>query len=55
MHLIAVTQIAHHTPGRVYYDGKIGEGKPKKEALRALQRRISGAVWRQLQVDLTTG
>jgi transposase len=52
MHLIAVTQIAHDTPGRVYYDRKLAEGKTKKEALRALKRRVSDAVWRQLQVDL---
>jgi transposase len=52
MHLIAVTQIAHDTPGRVYYDRKLAEGKTKKEALRALKRRISDAVWRQLQVDI---
>jgi transposase len=52
MHLIAVTQIAHDTPGRAYHDRKIAEGKTKKEALRALKRRISDAVWRQLQVDL---
>ena len=53
MHLIAVTQVAHDTPGRVYDQRKIAEGKTKKEALRALKRRISDAVWRQLQVDLT--
>ena len=53
MHLIAVTQTAHDTPGRTYYDRKIAEGKTKKEALRALKRRISDAVWRQLQIDLT--
>ena len=53
MHLIAATQIAHDTPGRAYYQRKIAEGKTKKEALRALKRRISDAVWRQLQVDLT--
>jgi transposase len=53
IHLIAVTQIAHDTPGRVYYQRKIAEGKTKKEALRALKRRISDAVWRQLQIDLT--
>src|ERR1700737_2067479 len=41
MHLIAVTQIAHDTPGRAYHDRKIAEGKTKKEALRALKRRIS--------------
>ena len=53
MHLIAVTQVRHDTPGRGYYQRKITEGKSKKEALRALKRRISDAVWRQLQVDLT--
>jgi transposase len=52
MHLIAVTQVAHETPGRAYYDRKLAEGKSKKEALRALKRRISDAVWRQLQLDL---
>ncbi|MBW3612198.1 MAG: transposase [Actinobacteria bacterium] len=53
MHLIAVTQIRNAgTPGRVFYDRKLAEGKTKKEALRALKRRISDAVWRQLQVDL---
>jgi transposase len=52
MHLIAVTQIAHDTPGRAYYDRKIAEGKTNKEALRSLKRRISDAVWRQLKVDI---
>jgi transposase len=52
LHLIAVTQIRNDTPGRVYFDRKLAEGKSKKEALRALKRRISDAVWRQLQVDL---
>jgi transposase len=52
LHLAAVTQVRHHTPGRVYYQRKIAEGKSKKEALRALKRRISDAVWRHLQVDL---
>ncbi|HEV2809437.1 MAG TPA: IS110 family transposase, partial [Acidimicrobiales bacterium] len=53
MHLIAVTQIGHAgTPGRVFYDRKLAEGKTPKEAVRALKRRVSDAVWRQLQVDL---
>jgi transposase len=52
LHLAAVTQVRHDTPGRAYYQRKITEGKSKKEALRALKRRISDAVWRQLQVDL---
>jgi transposase len=52
LHLAAVTQVRHDTLGRAYYKRKIAEGKSKKEALRALKRRISDAVWRQLQVDL---
>jgi transposase len=52
MHLIAVTQIRNDTPGHVYFQRKLDEGKSSKEALRALKRRISDAVWRQLQVDL---
>ena len=54
MHLITVTQVRHDTPGRASYQRKIAEGKPKKEALRALKRRVSDAVWRQLQVDLAS-
>lgn len=51
IHVIAVTQIAHDTPGRVYYLRRQAEGKTRKEALRALKRRISDAVWRQLHID----
>ena len=52
IHMASVTQIRHDTPGRAYYERKLTEGKSKKEALRALKRRISDAIWRQLQVDL---
>jgi AAA ATPase domain len=54
MHLIAVTQIRHDTPGRVYFERKVAEGKTNKEALRGLKRRISDAVWHQLQIDIAT-
>ncbi len=50
--MAAVTQIIHpDTPGRVYYDKKQAEGKTKKEALRALKRRISNVVYQQLLAD----
>ena len=52
IHMIAVTQIRNDTPGRAYYLRRQAEGKTRKQAIRALKRRISGAVWRQLQVDL---
>lgn len=55
MHLAALSQIRYPgTPGRVYFDRKTGEGKTKKEAFRALKRRISDAVYRQLLVDAAT-
>jgi transposase len=40
-----------HSDGRAYYDRKIAEGTTGKEALRALKRRISDALYRQLQLD----
>ncbi|MCH7846673.1 MAG: IS110 family transposase [Acidobacteria bacterium] len=51
IHMAAVTQIRFPTPGRVYYDKKQAEGKTKKEALRALKRHISDAVYRRLITD----
>ena len=40
IHIIAVTQVAHDTPGRAYYLRRQLEGKTRKEALRALKRRV---------------
>jgi transposase len=51
IHIAAVVQIRYDTPGRTLFLRKIAEGKTKKEALRVVKRRISDAVWRQLQVD----
>jgi transposase len=51
LHVAAITQVSHDTPGRVYFERKIAEGKTHKEALRALKRRISDAVYRQLVAD----
>jgi transposase len=52
LHMAAVTQIRNDTPGRAYYQRKLAEGKTTKEAMRALKRRISNVVYRQLQRDL---
>ncbi len=51
IHMAAVTQIRHDTPGRVYYNRKQAEGKTRKEALRALKRRISNVVYQRLLAD----
>ena len=52
IHMVAVTQIRHrHSEGRAYYDKKLAEGKTPKEALRALKRQISNAIFACLQAD----
>jgi len=51
IHMAAVCQIRFDTPGRVYYDKKLAEGKTRKEALRALKRRLSDTVYRRLIAD----
>jgi transposase len=52
IHMAAVTQIRHrHSDGRAYFEKKLAEGKTRKEALRALKRRISDAVFTRLRAD----
>ena len=52
IHMAAVTQIRYrHTAGRAYYDRKIAEGHSGKEAIRALKRRISDALYIRLCHD----
>ena len=52
IHMAAVTQVGHDTPGRVYYLRKQAEGKTRKEAMRCLKRRISDAVYQRLMADV---
>ncbi len=49
--MIAITQIRNQCEGRQYFDRKVAEGKTATEALRALKRQISNAVYRQLVID----
>jgi transposase len=52
IHIVAVCQIRHrHSPGRAFYDRKLAEGKTTKEALRALKRRISDALYTRMRHD----
>jgi transposase len=51
LHMAAVTQVRNDTPGRVYYLRKQAEGKSRKEAMRALKRRVSDAVYQHLLDD----
>ena len=51
LHVAALGQISHDTPGRAYYLEKQAQGKSRKEAMRCLKRRISDAVYRALRAD----
>jgi transposase len=52
IHMAAICQLRQpHSEGRVYFERKVTEGKTKKEALRALKRQISNAVYRRLVAD----
>jgi len=55
IHMAAVTQIRNlQSEGRAYYDTKVVAGKTKREAMRALKRRLSDRVYRQLLADART-
>jgi transposase len=52
IHMAAITQIRYrHSQGRACYDKKLAEGKTPKEALRALKRQVSNAIFACLQAD----
>ncbi|HZS22020.1 MAG TPA: IS110 family transposase, partial [Pseudonocardiaceae bacterium] len=51
LHRIALTQIRLSGRGRDYYQRKQAEGHTKKEALRALKRKIARAVYTALRLD----
>jgi transposase len=50
--MAAITGIRQrHSKGRAYYQKKLAEGTTGKEALRALKRQVSNAVFACLQAD----
>jgi transposase len=51
LHVMAIAQIRHDTPGRAYYLRKRSEGKNHNDAMRCLKRRLSDIVYRQLIGD----
>ena len=52
IHMAALGQIRHPgSEGRAFYDRKVAEGKSNREALRALKRRVSDALYQQLLTD----
>jgi transposase len=54
LHIMAVVQLRNDTEGRAYYRRKLAAGKTPMEALRALKRRLSDVVYRQMVNDAKT-
>lgn len=52
IHMAVICQLRQsHSDGRAYFDRRVAEGKTSREALRALKRHTSNAVYRQLLAD----
>jgi transposase len=54
IHTAAKTQIRLAGPGRDYYQRRRSDGKTNAEAIRALKRHITTAIYRTLQADAAT-
>jgi transposase len=48
LHIMAVVQLRNDTEGRRYYRRKLAQGKTPLEAMRALKRRLSDVIYRQM-------
>ena len=48
---MAIVQLRNDTEGRAYYRRRLAAGKTSMEAIRALKRRLSDVVYRQLVAD----
>lgn len=49
--MAGIVQLRNDTPGRACYRHKLQQSKTSMEAMRALRRRLSDAVYRQLVTD----
>ncbi|WP_338090771.1 IS110 family transposase [Planosporangium thailandense] len=51
LHIMAIVQLRNDTEGRAYYRRKLAAGKTPMEAIRALKRRLSDLVYKQMIRD----
>jgi transposase len=52
IHMAVICQLRQpHSDGRAYFDRRVADGKTSREALRALKRHTSNAVYRRLLAD----
>ena len=50
-HRIAVTQLRAHPPARQYIEGRLAEGKTKREALRCLKRHLVRTIYNTMKTN----
>jgi transposase len=55
LHTIALTQLRLEGPGKHYIAKRVSLGNTKREAIRALRRRISDEVYRRMRLDESVG
>jgi transposase len=51
VHIMATVQLRNPTEGRAYFDRRKADGKTSMEAMRALKRRLSDVIYRQMVTD----
>jgi transposase len=51
VHIMAIVQLRHDTPGRAYYRRRLAQGKTPMEAIRALKRHLSDVIYRRMLLD----
>jgi len=51
LHMMALTQARHDPRARAYLERRRAEGRTRRDALRALKRRLSDVVYQQLRQD----
>src|SRR6184192_2888455 len=51
LHIMAIVQLRNDTEGRTYFDRRTSEGKTSMEAIRALKRHLSDAIYHQMVLD----
>lgn len=51
IHMVALSQLSHDSPGRAYLQRRMGEGKTRREAMRALKRQLTNVIYHHLLDD----
>jgi transposase len=54
IHIVALSQLSHDSPGRAYLQRRMAEGKTRREAMRALKRQLTNVIYQHLLVDART-